>query len=179
MYIDRAGLRVSNLEGMILFFQQVIGLEILSRTEQDAVLGIGGPAFSNWGGPLAGRLLRRVRRAFVISPSRCRRGGILLKKGRGAAARLCHMGHVLMENRHGLIVDTELTLATGTAEREAALSMLGRRNVRHRITVAADKAYDVAGFVADLRKIKVTPHVAQNTTNRRSESWLGKNGQDR
>ncbi|MDQ0391988.1 transposase [Labrys monachus] len=92
----------------------------------------------------------------------------LYKKGRGAAARLCHMGHFLMENRHGLIVDTELTLATGTAEREAALSMLRRRNARHRITVAADKAYDVAGFVADLRSIKVTPHVAQNTTNRRS-----------
>jgi transposase len=51
----------------------------------------------------------------------------LYKKGRGAAARLCHMGHFVMENRHGLIVDTELTLATGTAEREAALSMLKRR----------------------------------------------------
>jgi hypothetical protein len=92
----------------------------------------------------------------------------LYKKGRGAAARLCHMGHFVMENRHGLIVDTELTLATGTAEREAALSMLKRRDARHRITLAADKAYDVAGFVADLRELKVTPHVAQNTTNRSS-----------
>lgn len=92
----------------------------------------------------------------------------LFKKARGQAARLCHMGHLLMENRHGLIVDTMLTHATGTAEREAALAMLERMNGRHRITLAADKAYDVADFIAKLRALGVTPHVAQNTTNRRS-----------
>ncbi|OYX43737.1 MAG: IS5/IS1182 family transposase [Sphingomonadales bacterium 32-64-22] len=92
----------------------------------------------------------------------------LFKKARGQAARLCHMGHMLMENRHGLIVDTMLTHATGTAEREAALAMLERMNGRHRITLAADKAYDVADFIAKLRALGVTPHVAQNTTNRRS-----------
>ena len=73
-----------------------------------------------------------------------------------------------MENRHALVVDTELTLATGTAEREAALEMVAARPGNHRITLGADKAYDVAGFVADLRQHNVTPHVAQNTTNRRS-----------
>jgi hypothetical protein len=73
-----------------------------------------------------------------------------------------------MENRHALVVDTELTLATEVAEREAALEMVAARPGNHRITLGADKAYDVAGFVADLRQHNVTPHVAQNTTNRRS-----------
>lgn len=68
----------------------------------------------------------------------------------------------------GLIVDATLTHATGTAEREAALDMLVRMDGRHRITLAADKACDTADFVAALRNIKVTPHVAQNTANRRS-----------
>src|SRR5260370_38860180 len=67
-----------------------------------------------------------------------------------------------MENRHALVVDTRLTLATGTAEREAALEMVAARPGNHRITLGADKAYDVAGFVADLRAYNVTPHVAQN-----------------
>ena len=92
----------------------------------------------------------------------------LFKKARGQAAKMCHMAHVLMENRHGLVVDTALTHATGTAEREAALTMLTRMKGRHRITLGADKNYDTAAFVAELRRIKVTPHVAQNNTNRRS-----------
>ena len=92
----------------------------------------------------------------------------LFKKARGQAAKLCHMAHVLMENRHGLVVDATLTHATGTAEREAALTMLGRMKGRHRITLAADKAYDTVHFVAALREIGVTPHVAQNVNGRRS-----------
>ena len=87
----------------------------------------------------------------------------LFRKGRGKEAKLCFMGHLLMENRHGLFVDTRLSEATGTAERDAALTMLGRQAGRHRITLGADKAYDAAAFVADLRNLKVTPHVAQNT----------------
>lgn len=70
------------------------------------------------------------------------------------------MGHLLMKNRSALIVDAGLTCATGTAEREAALVMLGRRKRRGRITVAADKAYDVAGFVETLRAGNITPHIA-------------------
>lgn len=92
----------------------------------------------------------------------------LYKKAAGQAAKLCFMGHVLMENRSALVVDARLTHATGTAEREAALDMLASVPGRHRITVGADKAYDVADFVARARTLKVTPHVAQNTTKRRS-----------
>jgi hypothetical protein len=87
----------------------------------------------------------------------------LCRKGPGQPAKLA-----LMENRHALVVDTRLTLATGTAERAAALEIVADRPGNHRITLGADKAYDVAEFVADLRELKVTPHVAQNTTNRRS-----------
>jgi IS5 family transposase len=90
---------------------------------------------------------------------------MLARKSTSTAARLCYAGHILMENRSALIVDIELTQADGYAERQAALSMLGRLPRR---TVAADKAYDTAGFVADCRDLGVTPHVAPNTTNRRS-----------
>ena len=92
----------------------------------------------------------------------------LFRKGRGKEAKLCHMGHLLMENRHGLIVDALLTPATGTAERDAAEAMLGRQAGRHQATLGADKGYDSAGFVAALRTLNVTPHVAQNTSGRRS-----------
>ena len=92
----------------------------------------------------------------------------LFRKGRGKEAKLCHMGHLLMENRNGLIVDALVTQATGTAERNAAEAMLSRQRGRHRATLGADKAYDVAGFVSGLRALNVTPHVAQNTTGRRS-----------
>ena len=92
----------------------------------------------------------------------------LYRKGPGQPAKLAYLGHVLMENRHALVVDTRLTLATGTAEREAALEMVAACPGNHRITLGADKAYDVAEFVADLRASNVTPHVAQNTTHRRS-----------
>src|SRR5246127_318737 len=92
----------------------------------------------------------------------------LYRKGPGQPAKLAYLGHVLMENRHALVIDTRLTLATGTAEREAALEMVADRPGNHRITLGADKAYDVAAFVTDLRDYGVTPHVAQNTTNRRS-----------
>jgi transposase len=85
----------------------------------------------------------------------------LYRKGRGKEARLCHMGHAMMENRSGLIVETETTLADGHAERRAALAMIHRRCPGERqITLGADKGYDSADFVADLRAINVTPHVA-------------------
>jgi transposase len=85
----------------------------------------------------------------------------LYRKGQGKEARLCHMGHALMENRSGLIVETETTLADGHAERRAALAMINRRCPgQKQITLGADKGYDTADFVADLRAINVTPHVA-------------------
>jgi len=92
----------------------------------------------------------------------------LIRKGPGQAAKLAYMGHVLMENRNGLAVDVRLTHATGTAEREAALAMIGDRPGSRRKTLAADKAYDAAGFVAALRRRSVSPHLAQNTSGRRS-----------
>jgi transposase len=86
----------------------------------------------------------------------------LYRKSNGRASRLCFMGHALMENRHGLVVDATLTHATGTAEREATLTMLDRRKGRPPITLGADKAYDVESFVGDLRARQVTPHIAIN-----------------
>jgi transposase len=83
----------------------------------------------------------------------------LYKKG-GQPAKLCYLGHALMENRHGLAVDGLVTQATGMAEREATLAMLDRRPGRRRITLGADKAYDVRQFIGDLRARRVTPHVA-------------------
>jgi transposase len=90
----------------------------------------------------------------------------LYRKGRRHEARLCYLGHVLMENRHGLVVDTEVSLATGTAERNCAWDFMARRPQRHRVTLGADKAYDARGLTEALRAIEVTPHVAQNTVRR-------------
>ena len=92
----------------------------------------------------------------------------LYKKAPGQAAKLCHMGHVVMENRHGLVVATEMTQATGTAEREAAQAMIDVLDPGQRITLGADKGYDTRDFVAGMRRRNVTPHVAQNTKGRRS-----------
>ncbi len=93
----------------------------------------------------------------------------LMRKGKGKEAKLCVMGHVLMENRNGLAVDVLLTQATGTAEREAAVRMLDRRaDPQRHGTVGADKAYDTRDFVADCRERGMTPHVTQNTSGRRS-----------
>ena len=93
----------------------------------------------------------------------------LYRKGSGMEARLCFIGHTLMENRSGLIVDACLTAADGHAERIAALSMIEPRADRPRtITLGADKAYDAEDFVNELRSMNVRPHVAQNNNGRRS-----------
>jgi transposase len=93
----------------------------------------------------------------------------LYKKGPGKEAKLSFIGHALMENRSGLIVAATVTKATGTAERRAAEEMIVRHSpgVR-RITVGGDKGYDAASFIADMRALNVTPHIAQNTSGRRS-----------
>jgi transposase len=93
----------------------------------------------------------------------------LYRKSHNTAAKLCYAGHLLMEHRNALIVDAELTAATGYAERDAAVEMLTRLPAaRRRRTVAGDKGYDTAAFVAQTRDLGFTPHVAPNTTNRRS-----------
>ncbi|HEX3423714.1 MAG TPA: IS5 family transposase, partial [Sphingomicrobium sp.] len=93
----------------------------------------------------------------------------LYRKGPGKEAKLCFMGHALMENRNGLVVDACLTEANGHAERIAALHMIEPRADRPRpITLGADKAYDAEDLVNELRSMNATPHVAQNTSGRSS-----------
>jgi len=85
----------------------------------------------------------------------------LYRKGNGRESKLCFMGHILMENRNGLVVQAKLTQASGTAEREAALSMIeAQRPGGRRITVGGDKGFDVTSFVQALRARRVTPHIA-------------------
>jgi transposase len=91
----------------------------------------------------------------------------LFRKGAGKEAKLCHMGHLMMENRNTLIIDARLTEANGTAERTTALDMIDD-NARPGSTVGGDKNYDTADFVKGCRKRECTPHVSQNNTNRRS-----------
>jgi len=86
----------------------------------------------------------------------------LYRKANGQSSRMAFMGHVLMENRNGLVVGAMVTQATGTAEREAALELVDGLKARRRITLGADKAYDVRDFVRNLRTRKVTPHIARN-----------------
>jgi transposase len=88
---------------------------------------------------------------------------MLARKGNGKEAKLSYNGNLLVENRNGLIVTTELFQANGTAERDAALVMLEQIPSDYRATVGADKAYDTKDFVAECRNMRVTPHVAQNT----------------
>jgi hypothetical protein len=93
----------------------------------------------------------------------------LYRKGPGMEARLCFIGHGLMENRSGLIVDARLTRVSGHAERLAALDMV--QHVADRpcaVTLGADRGYDAADFVEELRGMNVRPHVAQNVSGRRS-----------
>ena len=92
----------------------------------------------------------------------------LYRKSQGHEAKLAYLGHALMENRNGLVVDTRLTLATGRAEREAAVEMFEEIPGSKRVTVGADKGYDTKDFVASTRGLAVTPHVAQNTSGRAS-----------
>jgi hypothetical protein len=93
----------------------------------------------------------------------------LYRKSKGKEARLSYLGHIVTENRHGLIAEAMTTHADGTAEADAALLMLkDMTKGSRRITVGADKAYDIGSLVGVLRELNVTPHVIQNNTNRRS-----------
>jgi len=98
----------------------------------------------------------------------------LARKGSGKEAKLSYSGHVLMENRNGLVVDAELLQANGTAERDAALVMLEAIPGDHPVTVGADKNYDTKDFVAEARHLHVTPHVAQNVHTHRHSAIDGR-----
>ena len=104
----------------------------------------------------AERDFRGERRSNATHASATDPDARLYRKARGQSSRLCYTGHLLMENVNSLIVDAALTRASGTAEREAALAMLGRRRKRRGVALGADKAYDVAGFVDALREGGVT-----------------------
>src|SRR4051812_26354604 len=86
----------------------------------------------------------------------------LARKSGGHEAKLAFCGNVLIENRHGIVVDAELVTCSGTAERDAAMQMIDRMEGTQRITVAADKGYDTKDFVQQMRDMNATPHVAQN-----------------
>ena len=92
----------------------------------------------------------------------------LMRKGDGQPAKLSFMGHALVENRHGLLVDLRVSTATGYAERNVAIELLDEHTRSSRTTLGADKAYDTRDFVDACRRLDVTPHIAQNTTKRRS-----------
>jgi transposase len=111
---------------------------------------------------------RKEKRANETHQSRTDPLARLYKKSSGGEAKLAYLGHLLTENRNGLVVDVRLTQATGKAEREAALDMLSHKSSSQRITLGADRGYDTAEFIQQLRARNVTPHVAQNATNRQS-----------
>lgn len=113
---------------------------------------------------------RGERRSNETHASKTDLDARLYRKGHGQEAKLGYLGHVLMENRHGMIVDAMLTHADGTAERDAALLMLYRkwRNRRRHgrrspMSVGADKAYDTRDFVQTVREMNIRPHLAQNS----------------
>jgi transposase len=112
---------------------------------------------------------RGEKRSNATHESLTDRFARLFKQRRGAEAKLCYLGHLVTENRNGLVVDTRLTLATGTAEREAASAVAEQMAERNqRATLGADRAYDTRDFVGKMRELRITPHVAQNTSKRRS-----------
>ena len=120
------------------------------------------------GGRNPSRDFRGERRSNATHGSTTDPDALLYRKGPGMEARLCFVGHVLMENRSGLVVDAELTRASGHAERLAALAMLDRLPTAGPATLGADRGFDARDFVMELRERQVTPHLAQNTSGRRS-----------
>jgi transposase len=126
------------------------------------------PADPPGGGRNGTRDFRGARRSNDSHGSTTDADARLYRKGPGQEAKLCFVGHVLMENRHGLVVDAELTRASGHAERLAALAMLDRLPTVGPVTLAADRGFDAKDFVLELRERRVTPHIAQNTSGRRS-----------
>lgn len=112
---------------------------------------------------------REEKRSNATHASTTDPDAMLYRKGSGMEARLCFIGHGLMENRSGLLVDARLTRVSGHAERLAALEMIEPHADRPRaITLGADRGYDAADFVEELRTLNVRPHVAQNISRRRS-----------
>lgn len=131
--------------------------------------GDGGDDSGDAGGRNVSADFRGEKRSNATHASRTDPDAMLYKKGPGMEAKLCFIGHGLMENRSGLIVDARLTCVSGHAERLAALEMIEPFADRPgAITLGADRGYDAADFVEELRTLNVRPHVACNTNGRRS-----------
>ena len=120
------------------------------------------------GGKNGSRDFHGERRSNQTHASTTDPDALLYRKGPGMEAKLCFLGHVLMENRNGLLVDAELTRASGHAERLASLAMVDRLPTVSPVTLGADKGFDAESFVLELRDRQVTPHIAQNTSGRSS-----------
>ena len=111
------------------------------------------------------RDFRRDKRSNETHASTTDPDARLFRKANGQESRLAYLGHALMENRNGLIVDAQMSHATGTAERETALTMIERsRKPGKRVTLGADKLFDAAPFVTELKARQITPHIAINGT---------------
>ena len=167
------------------FFEQVLAQAKAHRLLSDEHFTVDGTLIEAWAGQKSfkpkGQVpppsddpgnpsvdFRGERRTNATHASTTDSEARLYKKASGQEAKLCFLGHVLMENRHGLVVNAMVTPATGTAERDAAVALVDARPSTRRITLAGDKNYDTAAFVNALRVRQVTPHVAQHTTGRRS-----------
>jgi IS5 family transposase len=169
------------------FFEQVLAQAKTHRLLSDEHFTVDGTLIEAWAGQKSFKLktdaapvpppddpgnpsvdFRGERRTNATHVSTTDPEARLYKKAAGQEAKLCFLGHVLMENRHGLVVNALVTPATGTAEREAAVALLDARPTTRRITLGGDKNYDTHQFVQDLRALQVTPHVAQHTTHRAS-----------
>lgn len=168
------------------FFEQVLAQARGARLLSDEHFTVDGTLIEAWAGHKSFKLkdeppappadgsrnptvdFRKDKRSNKTHRSTTDPEARLFKKSEGAGAQLCYMGHVLMENRNGLAVGARITLAGGTAEREACLGLLEDLGGDRRITLGGDKNYDVRDLVDTLRGLNVTPHVAQNNTNRKS-----------
>lgn len=177
------------LEGAVAtaFFEQILAQAKAQRLLSDEHFTVDGTLIEAWAGQKSFKKkaepapappsddpgnpsvdFRGERRTNATHASTTDPEARLYKKAAGQEAKLCFLGHVLMENRHGLVVNTRLTPATGTAEREAAITLVDGRPTTRRITLGGDKNYDTHQFVQDLRALQVTPHVAQHTMHRAS-----------
>ncbi len=173
--------RLFSAEGMQLFFDGILGEAARADLLSTDHFSVDGTLIKAWASQKSFRPKERdenddsdgenfhgEKRSNHTHASTTDPEARLYRKSAGTAAELCFMGHILMENRNGLIVDVELTVAEATQEREAALRMLDRLPGQHRVTVGGDKGYDVNDFHTRCRELNVTPHIAQRNDGRRS-----------
>lgn len=178
------------LEGDIAraFFDGVVGLAKARNLMSDEHFTVDGTLIEAWAGqksfvpkdgPPSGDgssnptvSFHKTRRTNDTHESTTDPDARLYRKSPNEGARLVYMGHALMENRSGLVVDARLSTATGTAEREAAIEMAEALSGRHPVTLGADKGYDTRDFVAALRARNVTPHVAARIDNAHRSSAI-------